>query len=157
MIHGDIKPGNILLDQYCEPKIGDFGLSREGQRDKFAQLSVIYGTREYLPPEFLTRNLCSTLVDVFSFGVVLFEIATGLKALNEDLEPPLLYKYVTTKDVSNPEVLDKLMDKSTEKDDWCSNLCKELIEVARRCTNYSPECRPKMQTVLEALESFYSL
>lgn len=154
LIHGDIKPGNILLDSCCFPKIGDFGLSREGPRGNFEQLSVVFGTRAYLPQEFLTKKLFSVFVDVFSFGVVLYEIATGLKAADKDRQPQMLYDFMATKDVSNREVLEELIDKSTDNDEVCYSLCRLMIEIAWHCTNYNPNSRPEMETVFKALERF---
>lgn len=115
---------------------------------------MVFGTRPYLPQEFLTKKLFSTLVDVFSFGVVLFEIATGLRAADKDRKPPMLFDYMATKDVSNSEVLNELIDKSTKNDEACLYLCRLMIEIGRYCTNYNPNDRPDMITVLKALENF---
>ncbi|KRX91239.1 TBC1 domain family member 25, partial [Trichinella pseudospiralis] len=83
VIHGDVKSANILLDQHLEPKIGDFGLCRMGKlRDGVDEhpfiVSHIKGTLAYLPPEFISKKLVSSKLDVYSFGTVLFEVATGL-------------------------------------------------------------------------------
>lgn len=99
LIHGDVKSGNILLDSYLEPKLGDFGLSRRGQVEvpKGAPpliASHIKGTLAYLPPEFIRSKHLSSKLDVYSFGVVLFEVATGFRAYSDRRSPENLVDYI---------------------------------------------------------------
>ncbi|KAG0716716.1 Serine/threonine-protein kinase pelle [Chionoecetes opilio] len=75
---------NILLDQNYEPKLGDFGLAREGKsRSTSLQVSRVHGTKPYLPVDYLRSKKLSVKVDTYSFGIVLFELSTGLRAYDD--------------------------------------------------------------------------
>ncbi|KAG8298063.1 Interleukin-1 receptor-associated kinase 1 [Homalodisca vitripennis] len=71
LVHGDIKSANILLDNNFEPRLGDFGLAREGPLQQYTHVKVsrVHGTRPYLPDEFLRAKQFSVKVDTYSFGV----------------------------------------------------------------------------------------
>lgn len=155
LIHSDIKPANILLDTCCEPKIGDFGLSREGHKqDDYQELSRVFGTKPYLPHEFLNSHLFSTKVDVFSFAVVLFELATGLKAYDKRRKNPFLYDHLSKIDESSMDNIRKIIDKTTDYDQACLNLCQLMIYLGKKCCDHNPNYRPDMASVLKALETF---
>ncbi|KPJ08945.1 Serine/threonine-protein kinase pelle [Papilio machaon] len=97
LIHGDIKPGNILLDQCIMPKIGDFGLARKGPYGEdrtHMKVSRVHGTRPYLPDEYLRSHYLSPAVDVFSYGVVMLELATALPVMDRTRTVQLLRDYV---------------------------------------------------------------
>ncbi|XP_073126470.1 L-type lectin-domain containing receptor kinase IX.1-like [Henckelia pumila] len=71
VVHGDIKSSNIMLDSEFNAKLGDFGMAR-----------LVAGTRGYMAPEYLTSGRASKESDIYSFGVVLLEIASGRKAID---------------------------------------------------------------------------
>ncbi|PNT64417.1 hypothetical protein BRADI_4g28332v3 [Brachypodium distachyon] len=78
VVHGDIKPANVMLDASGNAKLGDFGLARlvdHGAEPQTTQ--VVAGTVGYIDPEFINSRRPSTESDVYSFGVVLLEIACG--------------------------------------------------------------------------------
>lgn len=155
LIHGDIKPANILLDICCEPKIGDFGLSREGHhQDEYQELSRVFGTKPYLPQEFLLRSLFSTKVDVFSFGVVLFEIATNFRAYDKLRKHAFIYDHMARMDESSVEVIQNIIDPTTPNDAACFNLCQLMVYLGKKCTDCNPNYRPDMKSVFHALEKF---
>ncbi|XP_078168785.1 putative receptor protein kinase ZmPK1 [Carex rostrata] len=80
VIHCDVKPENILLDREIEPKITDFGLSKLLHRSGGnSRLSRIRGTRGYIAPEWATNLPITAKVDVYSYGVMLLELVTGVR------------------------------------------------------------------------------
>nr|GFA41369.1 putative cysteine-rich receptor-like protein kinase 43 isoform X2 [Tanacetum cinerariifolium] len=81
LIHRDIKPQNNLLDDIMVPKIADFGTVRDVMDNSPVTAP---GTIGYLDPTFLSNGLLSSKVDVYSFDVIILEMLTGMKVLDED-------------------------------------------------------------------------
>lgn len=155
MVHGDIKPGNILLDLSFEPKIADFGFSREGFfNDECHQISRAFGTRPYAAPEFIRMKSFSAKNDVFSFGVVLFELATALSPLNGQRPCPFLFELMAEVDENLKPSIMEVIDHSMGNDETCFNFCKMLISLGKNCTDSIPNRRPEMIEVLEGLKRF---
>lgn len=153
LIHGDVKSANILLDPCCQARIADFGLAREVS-DSSEMVSQVYGTVPYIAPDFIRRRLLTTKVDTFGFGVVLFEMATGLKAYDKTRESKkaFLYEYIRHLLMSGKSVED-LMDSRNPATDAPSKLfCQELLKLGFECTFEKPEDRPEMVRVLTEIE-----
>ncbi|QCD91522.1 interleukin-1 receptor-associated kinase 4 [Vigna unguiculata] len=79
IIHCDIKPQNILIDEYLNPKISDFGLAKLLLSDQSRTTTMIRGTRGYVAPEWFKNVGVTVKVDVYSFGVMLLEIICSRK------------------------------------------------------------------------------
>ncbi|KAM0833546.1 hypothetical protein ACQ4PT_064194 [Festuca glaucescens] len=79
IIHCDIKPENILLDASLIPKVADFGMAKVLGRDFSRVLTTMRGTAGYLAPEWITGVAVTPKVDVYSYGMVLLEIISGMR------------------------------------------------------------------------------
>ncbi|XP_022902812.1 serine/threonine-protein kinase pelle-like isoform X2 [Onthophagus taurus] len=148
LIHGDIKPANILLDENDTPRIGDFGLARKGPSvgDKtHLTISHLQGTKPYLPDEYLRGGKLSTKVDTYSFGIVLFELATGLSSYSERRKNRFLKDHVVLYDKDIVELRDARLEN-------CEKYFLGLINIGKRCTEQCPRERPEMVEALIALE-----
>ena len=82
VLHRDIKSSNIMLDSNFNPKLGDFGLARLVDHDKGSETTEVAGTMGYLAPEYMNTGHARKESEIFSFGVVVLEIATGRKAIH---------------------------------------------------------------------------
>lgn len=84
VIHRDVKTSNIMLDEGFNARLGDFGLARQIEHDKSPDATVAAGTMGYLAPEYLLTGRATEKTDVFSYGAVVLEVASGRKPIEKD-------------------------------------------------------------------------
>lgn len=84
VIHRDIKPDNILIDQDGEPKITDFGIARISNEATIVHTDEILGSLRYSSPEQLKGSIVDERADIFSLGIVLYEMLTGTMPFPDD-------------------------------------------------------------------------
>ncbi|KAG6700671.1 hypothetical protein I3842_08G123700 [Carya illinoinensis] len=152
ILHFDIKPHNILLDENLSPKVSDFGLAKlYPVEDSIVPLTHARGTLGYMAPEMVYQNIggISYKADVYSFGMLLMEMASRRKNLNAFTEhlsqiyfPTWIYDQLH--DGKNIEIQD-----ATEDD---RKICKKMMIVALWCIQLKPTDRPSMNKVVKMLE-----
>ncbi|XP_028288048.1 interleukin-1 receptor-associated kinase 4 [Parambassis ranga] len=147
-IHRDVKSANILLDENLVAKISDFGLTRASAKRTSATMMTerIVGTRAYMAPEAL-RGEITPKSDVFSFGVVLLEILSGLLPADDSREPQFLMEIVYDIDDEDEELtLEAFMDKKMR--DWELSQAECIYTLACNCLHDRKNRRPLMKQVL---------
>ncbi|PON69256.1 GPCR kinase [Parasponia andersonii] len=85
VIHRDIKTSNIMLDEGFNARLGDFGLARQIEHDKSPDATVAAGTMGYLAPEYLLTGRATEKTDVFSYGAVVLEVASGRRPIEREV------------------------------------------------------------------------
>ncbi|CAN4095734.1 unnamed protein product [Withania somnifera] len=144
-IHRDLKPSNILLGDDMRAKVADFGLVKNAPDGKYSVETRLAGTFGYLAPEYAATGRVTTKVDVYAFGVVLMEIITGRKALDETLPDERSHLVTWLRRVLvNKDNLRKAIDPTLNPDEETyESICK-VAELAGHCTAREPFQRPDM-------------
>ena len=111
VLHRDLKPANILLDRHGEPLVSDFGLARLVHTPSGVTMTgAALGTPSYMSPEQAAGGSVTTATDLFSLGVILFQMLTGRTPFEGDSAIEILRK-VTTEDVPDPRKLAAWLDR----------------------------------------------
>ena len=152
IIHCDIKPQNILLDDSFTARISDFGLAKLLMSDQSRTLTAIRGTKGYVAPEWFRNKPIAAKVDVYSYGVMLLEIIGCRKSL--DLQPGKEEEAILTDwayDCYQGGRVEKLVENDEEARNYMRTV-ERLVMVAIWCIQEDPALRPSMRNVIQMLE-----
>ncbi|KAL2536986.1 Serine/threonine-protein kinase-like protein [Forsythia ovata] len=149
IVHRDIKSANVLFDQNLNAKLADFGLAI--RMDGYDSLSrPAAGTIGYLDPCYTVPSKLSTKVDVFSYGVLLFEIISGRKAIDVSKKPAAIVEWATAL-IQQGRVLE-ICDERIELPHHVEDTIKNLAFIASRCVSLMENLRPSMAEIVIQLE-----
>ncbi|EXB77638.1 putative leucine-rich repeat receptor-like serine/threonine-protein kinase [Morus notabilis] len=141
VIHRDLKSANILLDGSMRAKVADFGLSKEEVFD--GRNSGLKGTYGYIDPMYITTSNFTMKSDIYSFGVIIFELITAIHPHQN------LTEYINLASMS-PDGVDEILDKQLAG--GCNiEEVRNLASIGHRCLQKTPRRRPSIGEVSQAV------
>ncbi|XP_022023615.2 G-type lectin S-receptor-like serine/threonine-protein kinase At2g19130 [Helianthus annuus] len=152
IIHCDIKPENILLDADFCPKLADFGLAKLVGREFSRVLTTFRGTKGYLAPEWLSGVPVTAKADVFSYGMMLFELVYGKRNAeqSDDSTSKFFPSLVANVLMVGGDIL-SLLDSRLNREASVEEVTK-ICKVACWCIQDEEDSRPSMSLVEQILE-----
>ncbi|CAN6216527.1 unnamed protein product [Urochloa humidicola] len=148
IIHLDLKPANILLDDNMGPKVADFGLSRLFEDNKTHTCATfLSGSLGYMAPEYLVGRIVTTKADVYNLGVIIMEIITGRKVSIFSYSSPTSWQNFVECVLQNWR--NRLQAAPSETD--CEQI-KCCLEIGLDCIKLNREERPTAREIMERLE-----
>ncbi|KAL6596657.1 hypothetical protein ACP70R_047300 [Stipagrostis hirtigluma subsp. patula] len=151
VIHRDVKPSNVLLDNKMNGRLGDFGLSRLYDHGTDPQTTHVVGTIGYLAPELVHRGKATTSTDVFAFGVFVLELICGRKPISEDNQGNQLMLVDWVLENWHKESLLDTVDIKLQGNYDVDEVCLAL-KLGLLCSHPCPNARPNMRQVLQYLD-----
>ncbi|XP_024360454.1 uncharacterized protein [Physcomitrium patens] len=148
VVHRDVKSCNILLDADMEPHVADFGIAKNIQPARTHTSTHVMGTIGYIDPEYAQTSRLNEKSDVYSFGILLLEILTNKKAVDDEVN---LLNWV----------MSRLEGKTMQNviDPYVTATCQDLdslektLKLALLCSKDNPSHRPSMYDVSQVLLS----
>ncbi|GER47219.1 lectin protein kinase family protein [Striga asiatica] len=148
VIHRDVKTSNVMLDEGFNARLGDFGLARQIEHDKSPDATVAAGTMGYLAPEYLLTGRATDKTDVFSYGAVVLEVATGRRPIDKELKGGNLVDWVwgLHRDGNLVAAADRRLG-----GDFDGEEMGRVLMIGLACSSPDPEARPAMRAVAQML------
>ncbi|RHN41177.1 putative protein kinase RLK-Pelle-LRR-XII-1 family [Medicago truncatula] len=154
VVHCDLKPSNVLLDENMVAHVSDFGIAKlmgEGQSKTHTQTLATIG---YLAPEYGSKGIVSVKGDVYNYGIMLMEIFTRRKPIDDMFVAELSLKTWISRSLPNSimEVMDSnLVQRTGDQIDDILTHMSSIFSLALNCCEDSPEARINMADVIATL------
>ena len=129
VMHRDLKPQNILLDGSKLPVICDFGTSRKIEQNT---MTGQCGTANYMSPEFIKNEKYDQSVDVYSFGMIIWEMLTGQIPFGDEEVPQVIYSILVGQELEIPE-----------------GTPENLVNLINGCKAFNPKERPSFEVIVK--------
>ena len=152
IVHGNLTASNVLLNEQCNPKISDFGLSRLMTTAANSNVLAAAGALGYRAPELSKLKKANPKTDVYSLGVIILELLTG-KTPAESTNGMDLPQWVAS--IVKEEWTSEVFDLELMRDAAAGPVGDELMDtlkLALHCVDQAPSVRPEAREVLRQLE-----
>ncbi|XP_059646902.1 L-type lectin-domain containing receptor kinase VIII.1 [Cornus florida] len=147
VIHRDVKSSNIMLDEGFNARLGDFGLARQIEHDKSPDATVAAGTMGYLAPEYLLTGRASEKSDVFSYGTVVLEVASGRRPIEKEVGTNLVeWVWSLHREGKLLVAVDSRLGGEFDEGEM-----RRVLLVGLACSHPDPMARPTMRGVVQML------
>ncbi|KAG9138242.1 hypothetical protein Leryth_001455 [Lithospermum erythrorhizon] len=150
ILHRDVKPSNVLIDEDLNPKLGDFGLARIYEHGIYPQTTHIVGTLGYLAPELTKTGRATAATDVYGYGALMLEVVCGRRPI----EPQCVAEEVVLVDWVRELHFQGEINRAVHPSMVGKNNVYEIelmLNLGLLCTHAQPEYRPSMRRVVEVL------
>ncbi|CAA3025763.1 G-type lectin S-receptor-like serine threonine-kinase LECRK3 [Olea europaea subsp. europaea] len=152
IIHCDIKPRNVLLDESLAAKISDFGLAKLLKPDQSRTTTGIRGTKGYVAPEWFRNMPITVKVDVYSFGILLLELLCCRRNYEPQVEAEREMILADFAYDCYKEGTLHLLVANDDEEALNDKLFDKFVMIAIWCIQEDPELRPNMKRVLQLME-----
>ncbi|KAK7380593.1 hypothetical protein VNO78_33108 [Psophocarpus tetragonolobus] len=159
IVHCDIKPENILLDENYVSKVSDFGLAKliNPKDHRHRTLTSVRGTRGYLAPEWLANLPITSKSDIYSYGMVLLEIVSGRRNFDVSAETNRKKFSIWAYEEFEKGNISGILDKRLADQEVDMEQVRRAIQASFWCIQEHPSQRPTMSRVLQMLEGVTEL
>ncbi|MCO5611639.1 hypothetical protein L7F22_065893 [Adiantum nelumboides] len=156
ILHLDVKPQNVLLDEQFHARVSDFGLSRSMDRAQSRLLTTVQGTPGYLAPEWFSGGGIDVKTDVYGYGMLVLELVSWRRSVDqaqEDIEdwflPALAFRKL--KESKAVDMVDPLLQEKMNEP-FVQVQVLTIVQVALWCIQEDARKRPSMNSVVQMLE-----
>eukprot|EP01018_Ginkgo_biloba_P018396 Gb_38338 [translate_table: standard] len=154
IVHCDLKPSNVLLDDDFEAHVTDFGIAKliDPKAIEYSLSSTVIGSIGYIAPEFAYGKKVSKEVDIYSFGILLLEIVSGKTPTSDEFKGEIsLHEWVRS---SFPDRVFERVDSTLISNATSGERLQiiSLLRLALLCSQASPRDRPSMREILAILK-----
>ncbi|KAK2986929.1 hypothetical protein RJ640_009072 [Escallonia rubra] len=149
VLHRDVKPSNVLIDADLNAKLGDFGLARINQHGIHPQTTHVVGTLGYLAPELTRTGKATTSTDVYSYGALMLEVASGRRPIEPQRSAHELVLVDWVRELhSRGEIVQAIDPTMDEYNPYEAEL---VLGLGLLCSHSRPDYRPSMRRAVQVL------